>query len=261
MIQLLVMFLYADAFLWKIGGEQWMSGLAIYYTSRLPEFYRFPTPYLFEHLWTLKAMAWGTLVIEGALGLLLWVKELRYWILLSGVFLHLGIDWTMNIPLFAWVLMTAYLAWIAPADLERFFAWARERVNRWTSFAAPIPVFYDGRCGFCGRSVAVLKRFDSLRRMRFIDMHAPEARAEFGDLDLDRAANEMLLRDRDGKWFGGFDAYRVMARHMPGLWLTLPFLFVPPVPIIARRVYAWIAGRRYCILTPPVSHPQVVMGK
>src|SRR5262249_37060320 len=143
----------------------------------------------------------------------------------------------------------------------RFFAWACERVNRWTRFGAPIPVFYDGCCGFCGRSVAVLKRFDSFRRMRFIDMHAPEAKAEFGDLDLDRAANEMLLRHRDGNWFGGFDAYRVMARHMPALWVTLPLLFVPPVPMIGRRVYAWVAGRRYCILTPSVAQPQVVMGK
>lgn len=252
MIQLQVCMLYFDAFLWKIRGETWMNGLAIYYSSRLVEFYRFPTPYVFEHLWTIKLMTWGTLVIEFALGALLWIKELRYWILLAGVLLHLGIDWTMNIPLFAPIMMTAYVTFIAPADLERFFAWVRERVNRWTHFDVPIPVFYDGKCSFCMRSVEVMRRFDALRRFRFINMHAPAAKTEFADLDMERGANEFLLREQNGNWLGGFDAYRVMAKHMPAFWPILPLLFIPPVPAIGRRVYARIAGRRYCIL-PPVS--------
>lgn len=262
MIQLQVCFLYADAFLWKIRGDLWMNGLAIYYSSRLVEFYRFPTPYVFEHLWTIKLMTWGTLVIEFALGFLLWIKDLRYWILLGGVLLHAGIDWTMNIPLFAPILITAYVTFVAPADLERFFAWVRAKVNGWTHFSAPIPVFYDGKCGMCGRSVAVMRRLDSLQRLRFIDMHSHAAKSEFPALDLQRGANEMLLLDRDGKWYGGFDAYRVMARHMPALWVARPLLFVPPVPAVGRRVYAWIAGRRYCVL-PSVqqSHPVGAMGK
>jgi len=216
---------------------------------------------VFEHLWTIKAMTWGTLVIEGALGFLLWVKELRYWILLGGVFLHLGIIWTMNIPLFGWVLMIAYVTWIDPVDLERFFAWARERVNRWTNFTAPMPVFYDGRCGFCGRSVAVIRRFDALRRLRFINMHSREAIEEFPDFDSERGANEMLLRGRDGKWYGGFDAYRAMAKHMPALWVTLPLLFIPPVPALGRKAYAWVAGRRYCVLAPIGRAEPAMMGK
>lgn len=250
MIQLQVCMLYFDAFLWKIRGETWMNGLAIYYSSRLVEFYRFPTPYVFEHLWTIKLMTWGTLAIEFALGAMLWIKDLRYWILLGGVLLHLGIDWTMNIPLFAPIMITAYVTFIAPADLERAFAWIRHRVNRWTGFKVGIPVFYDGKCAFCVRSLNVVRRLDSLRRIRFIDMHSPGARSEFPDFNAERGNVEMLLRQHDGKWLGGFDAYRAMARHMPLLWLILPLLFVPPVPAIGRRVYARIAGRRYCILPP-----------
>jgi predicted DCC family thiol-disulfide oxidoreductase YuxK len=259
MIQLQVCMLYFDAFLWKIRGETWMNGLAIYYSSRLVEFYRFPTPYVFEHLWTIKLMTWGTLVIEFALGFLLWIKDLRYWILLGGVILHLGIDWTMNIPMFAPIMMTAYITWIAPADLERFFAWARALFNRWTHFTAPIPVFYDGKCAFCMRSIEVLKRLDSLRRLRFINMHAPAAKTEFPDLNLDRGTMEMLLRDHEGKWFGGFDAYRVMAKHIPAFWLIVPLLFIPPIPTIGRQTYARIAGRRYCIL-PQMPQTQSAAG-
>ena len=255
LVQLQVCMLYFDAFLWKIRGETWMNGLAIYYSSRLIEFYRFPTPYIFEHLWTIKLTTWGTLVIEFALGALLWIKELRYWILLAGIILHLGIDWSMNIPLFAPIMITAYLTFVAPADLQRAFAWIRERINRRTKFQAPIPVFYDGKCAFCTRSVDVIRRLDSLHRIRFLNMHAQAVKNEFPDLNLDRGASEILLRAPGGKWFGGFDAYRVMAKHMPAFWLILPLLFIPPVPAIGRRIYARIAGRRYCIL-PPIPQPR-----
>lgn len=254
MIQIQCALLYANAVLWKIRGVMWLDGTAIYYTSRLAEFWRFPTPYVFEHMWTIKLMTWGTLVIEGALGFLLWIKNLRYWILLGGVLLHLGIDWTMNIPLFAPVMIASYLAFVTPADWDRVFAWARAKVNRLSRFTLPIPVFYDGKCSFCTRSVEVVRRLDSLKRFRFIDMHLPTAKAEFPDLDLERGALELLLRSPDGKWLGGYDAFRFMAKHFPALWAILPILYLPPVPQIGRRLYHRIASRRYCIL-PQVTPP------
>jgi predicted DCC family thiol-disulfide oxidoreductase YuxK len=251
MIQLQLAMLYLGTFLWKARGEMWLDGTAIYYTSRLAEFWRFPTPYFFEHMWTIKLATWGTLAIEFALGALLWIKDLRYWILLGGVLLHAGIDWTMNIPLFAPIMITAYITWVDPADLERAFAWIRQQVNRRTKFAIQLPVFYDGMCSFCTRSVEILSRFDSLRRVHWIDMHSHEAKAEYPDLDLDRGANEMLLRLPDGRWLGGFDAFRKLAKHFPIFWLILPLLYIPPIPQIGRAVYKRIAARRYCILPPP----------
>lgn len=252
-VQLQVAMLYADAFLWKIRGEPWLNGTAVYYSSRLVEFWRFPTPYVFEHMWTIKLMTWGTLVIEFALGFMLWIKDLRYWILLGGVMLHAGIDWTMNIPLFAPILVTAYVTWVAPEDVTAALAWIRSKFNRWTHFTVPLPVFYDGKCSFCTRSVEVLRHLDALRRFRFIDMHLPAAKAEFPDLNLDRGANELLLRNRHGDWFGGYDAFRAMAVQMPLLWPLVPFLFIPPVPAIGRRMYERIAARRTCLL--PIASP------
>ena len=38
---------------------------------------------------------------------LVWVRELRYWVLLGGVLLHVGIDYTMNIPLFGFIMWVA----------------------------------------------------------------------------------------------------------------------------------------------------------
>lgn len=255
MIQLQLCFVYLSTVLWKFRGTPWMDGTAIYYTSRLDEFVRYSVPYAFEHLWTIKAMTWGTLAIEFALGAMLWIKDLRYWILLSGVLLHLGIEWTMNIPLFAPIMLAAYITWVHHADLARAFVWARSWFNRLTRFNNPLPVFYDGKCSFCIRCVAIVRQLDSLRRLHFVDMHDPATRAEFPDMDIDRATSEMLVRQSGPRWFGGFDAFRVMARQLPLGWLLLPLLYLPPVPQIGRIIYRSIAARRHCLIPKRASTP------
>ena len=129
LIQLQLAVLYFYAFVWKTMGTMWIGGTALYYTSRLPEFFRFPMPYVFEHMWTIKLATWGTLVLEFALGVLVWVKELRYWVLLGGLLLHAGIDYTMNIPLFGFIMVSAYVTFIAPEDLEGFLRWAKSKLK------------------------------------------------------------------------------------------------------------------------------------
>jgi predicted DCC family thiol-disulfide oxidoreductase YuxK len=119
-----------------------------------------------------------------------------------------------------------------------------------------IPVFYDGKCSFCIRSVTILSRLDWLRRIRWIDMHAPEAKVEFPDLNLERGATELLMRNREGVWLGGFDAFRAMAKLFPIFWILWPFLFVPPVPTIGRWLYQRIAERRFCLL-PTQQHERL----
>jgi len=140
LIQIQLTFVYFYAFIWKSMGTMWLSGTAVYYTSRLAEFWRFPVPYVFEHIWTIKIWSWATLLVELALGTLIWIKELRYWVLLAGVLLHLGIDYSMNIPLFGFIMMGAYVTFVEPEDLQRAFAWIRRRWNRSTRFEKPIPV-------------------------------------------------------------------------------------------------------------------------
>ncbi len=252
MIQLQLAFLYFHAFVWKAIGPMWLSGTAVYYTSRLSEFWRFPVPYVFEHMWTIKIWTWATLVVEFALGTLVWVKELRYWVLLAGLLMHLGIDYSMNIQLFAFVMVSAYVLFVAPEHLERAFAWMRAKWNAMTGFGTgrqAIPVLYDGNCSFCTRSVEVLKRTDVLHRLEFVNMHDPETKVRFPDFDPERGEREMLVRAKQG-WLGGFFAFRHIARHLPVMWLILPPLYFKPVAIAGDRIYKRIAARRYCILKP-----------
>ena len=129
MIQLQLCFLYIAAYLWKIRGDLWLNGTAVYYPARLQEFYRFPVPYIFEHMWTIKLWTWGTLLVELSLGTLVWIKELKYWVLLAGMLLHLGIAYSMNIPMFAQVMISTYILWVDPKYLEGFVNRVKERIG------------------------------------------------------------------------------------------------------------------------------------
>lgn len=249
LIQCQLAFLYLYAFVWKVMGNMWLSGTAVYYTSRIAEFWRFPVPYVFEHMWTIKLWTWMTLIVELALGTLVWIKEFRYWVLLSGVLLHLGIEYSMNIPLFGFIMMSVYVLYVEPEDLQRAFDWVKAKFNQTTRFEKPIPVLYDAKCSFCIRSLEVVRCLDVLGRLKFFPMHETGTREKFTDFDPARGEKEMLVRTKDG-WLGGFFAFRHLARHLPLLWPVLPLLFLGPVRTTGDRLYQRIAARRYCILSP-----------
>jgi hypothetical protein len=123
LIQIQLAVAYLATVRWKLAGHTWVDGTAVYYATRLHEFARFPVPYVFDHLWTIKLMTWGTLAVELALGTLVWFRRLRYPVLLAGLLLHLGLEYSMNIQLFQWVMISAYVLFIEPRDLRRAMAW------------------------------------------------------------------------------------------------------------------------------------------
>jgi len=129
LIQIQLAIAYFSTFYWKTQGSMWIDGTALYYVSRLSEFQRFPVPFLFENLWLIKLATWFTLLAEFALGVLVWIKEFRYYVLAAGVLLHLGIEWSMNIPLFEWIFIAAYITFIEPAHLDKSWQWLRRRLR------------------------------------------------------------------------------------------------------------------------------------
>lgn len=121
MIQFQVCFVYAHAFYTKIFGELWQQGIAVYYSSRLEEFARFPLPYVFDNLVLIKLLTWGTLALEFSMFTLIWVKPLRYPIILMIICMHIVIDWTMNIPQFEWLMISSLILFAYPEDVVALF--------------------------------------------------------------------------------------------------------------------------------------------
>jgi predicted DCC family thiol-disulfide oxidoreductase YuxK len=218
MLQIQTALVYLSAFAWKSVGTDWTNGTALYYMTRLVQFQRFPMPAL-ENGLLLRLMTWSALLAEFAVGALVWVRKLRYWILLLGVCLHLSIEYAMNIPLFQWIIMAGYVTFIDPADLSRAWAWVRRH------FAArlgdPADVIYDGSSVRSVRLVNVLRATDIFERLKFIDRHSSEVRNAWPDLS-DRQVQTGLLIGARGSLYEGFSALAAISRLIPLLWWLAP---------------------------------------
>ncbi|QLY27293.1 HTTM domain-containing protein [Bdellovibrio sp. KM01] len=116
MIQIQFCVIYIATVLFKIKGTHWVDGTAVYIATRLEEFVRVPFP-LLNNLAVIKFMTWSTLLVELAMGTLVWFKDLRYWVLLAGIGLHIGIELVMSIPMFEWVMVVTMLSLVDPWDV------------------------------------------------------------------------------------------------------------------------------------------------
>ena len=128
MIQLQLSMLYVSAFLQKIKGAPWLQGTALFYVFHLEDLRHFPLPSWFFHAFVLKLGTWFALALEFSLGILIWVKKLRYALLALGVVFHLFLEYSLNIPLFQWDVLSAYILFVDPNDLSRVGNWASRRL-------------------------------------------------------------------------------------------------------------------------------------
>jgi hypothetical protein len=126
MIQLQLSLIYLVAFLLKIKSAPWLQGTALFYVYYLDELRRFPLPGWFFDPALMKLGGWFALALEFSLGVLIWVKEFRYGLLTLGLLFHLWLEYSLNIPMFQWDLVAAYVLFIDADKMSR--GWSRIRL-------------------------------------------------------------------------------------------------------------------------------------
>ncbi len=99
---------------------------------------------------------------------MIWFKELRYPLLLMGVLLHLSLEYSLNIPLFQWIILATYVNFIEPADLAKAWNWIRTRVT--PRLSGHVQFAYDGGSERAARTANVLRAVDVLGRVQFVDL-------------------------------------------------------------------------------------------
>ncbi len=135
LVQIQVSILYVTALWDKVRGTTWNDGTAVSYALRTADLARFPVPeFITDSLVISNLLTFGTLAIELALGLLVWNRKLRPWVLLLGVSLHLGIDYAVRVGFFSYVVFVAYIAFLPPETVESWLrglrAWSTGRRAR-----------------------------------------------------------------------------------------------------------------------------------
>jgi hypothetical protein len=125
LIQIEMAAMFFSSALMKLAGEPWVDGTALYYVSRLDDFFgRFPVPaYAFDTPWTVAVMTWSVVIAEFTIPILIWFKETRLPCLIVVLAFHLANEWTMNLFLFHYLMLCGWISFVTPED----FAWLMRR--------------------------------------------------------------------------------------------------------------------------------------
>lgn len=142
LVQIQVAIVYFTTVWHKWLGTTWRDGTATWYPSQLHEFDRFPVPDWLYQPPFLQITTYGTLAVELALATLVFHSSLRKWVLLAGVILHLYIEYSMNIPLFAAVMISSYVSFYEGDEVSRWLERTRKRF--FAGARPPTPAVVEG---------------------------------------------------------------------------------------------------------------------
>lgn len=123
LLQLEMAMLYFSAAWSKLLGEPWRDGTALYYVSRLDDYWgRFPIlAFLVETPWIVRGLTWSTMGLEFAIPVMIWFPPTRRLALVMVLIFHLACDYTMHLFLFHWVMLLGWVSFVQPGD----FRWLR----------------------------------------------------------------------------------------------------------------------------------------
>jgi hypothetical protein len=104
----------------KVEGNAWPQGTAVSYALRLQDMLILPTPHwVTANALLMNVATWGTLALEFSIGILVWNKRFRPWVLAGGVVMHSLIMITIAVGFFAPAMFVLYLAFVSPDTVER----------------------------------------------------------------------------------------------------------------------------------------------
>ena len=232
-VQMAVLFLYSG--IEKIRGDEWWNGDAIWLAFTTNEFYNgFVVWLLARQYWLVTVGTYGTILIEIAFAFLIWPRRTRPYLLASAVFLHVSFIVGLGLVYFSFIMIMGHMSFLRPEWLARLGLWWKQKIGE-------MEMIYDGRCGFCVRSMAWFLAFDGLRQIKIRDFRTRPSPV-VSNARLEKALYLVLP---DGRALPGFEAYRYVVARVPGLWWLIPFFYVPVLSrLFGNPIYNWVATNR-----------------
>jgi predicted DCC family thiol-disulfide oxidoreductase YuxK len=232
-IQMAAVFFYSAV--GKLRGDDWWDGDAIWVVFTTGDHYnRLVLDLLASHYWLVNVGTYGTILIEIAFPFLIWQRRTRPYFLVLALLLHLQFAVLMGLFYFSFAMAMGHTSFVRPEWLARLGAAWKRRIG-------DMEMIYDGRCGFCVRSMAWFLAFDGLGQIRVRDFRTDPSPV-VSDAQLEKALYLVLP---DGRALPGFEAYRYAVLRVPGLWWQVPFFYVPVLSrAFGHPIYNWVAANR-----------------
>lgn len=232
-IQMAVLFFYSG--IEKVRGDDWWDGNAIWMVFSTNEMYNGRLLDLFAHqYWLVNVATYLTILIELAFPFLIWQRRTRPYLLAAAIFLHSQFGTFMGMPYFSFVMVMGHMSFVRPEWLSGLGQWWKQKIGE-------MEMIYDGRCGFCVRSMAWFLAFDGLGQIKVRDFRTNPSPV-VSDALVEKALYLVLP---DGRTMPGFEAYRYVVLRVPGLWWQIPFFYMPVLSrLFGHPIYNWVASNR-----------------
>ncbi len=108
-------------------------------------------------------------------------------------------------------------------------------------------VVFDGDCGFCQTTVDFIKKIDWLKKFDFVPYQKDDFLRKYSFLTPEMCEKEIFLIKENGKYYGGYDAFKIMSLYLPLTFFVSWFFFLPGVVHLGRIIYKIIAANRHKI--------------
>lgn len=109
-----------------------------------------------------------------------------------------------------------------------------------------LTIFYDGSCSVCSREMAYYRARDQGEALEFIDITARDFKAQLYGRPQKEFMARLHVRELNGKFHTGIDAFAAIWRHIPGVHFDLLATMVqlPGVHLLASAGYEAFARVR-----------------
>jgi len=254
LLQLQVAFTFFYTALYKVSAKgNWLTDNPIYYLVNNPPAGVTKAFLLKDYLMDKPQLCFvigvSIIVVEFLMIFLLYYQRTRISAIYLGVFFHIILVLTLDVPaIFFFLFPPQLLLFIDP---EKVVGWIdqKRKVNiENRKHLSPPLLIYDGHCQFCVASVEKLKVMDLYATLNYSDLHKIENLPEVHPkLNKDLVMSQLQLLESNGVLFGGFFVFRRICFTMPMLYPLIPILYFPGMGILGPLVYQFIAKNRYLL--------------
>jgi predicted DCC family thiol-disulfide oxidoreductase YuxK len=219
----------------KLNADIWLNGDAVWIMFTSDDYYHsIMVALLASHYWIGNLATYGTVLVEIAFPFLIWQRSTRPYLLAAALVLHLLFAFLMGLFYFSFVMIMGHMSFVRPEWLMRLGA-------AWKRTMGEMEMIYDGKCGFCVRSMAWFLAFDGLGQIKVRNFRTDPSPI-VSDAQMEKALYLVLP---DGRALPGFEAYRYVVLRVPGLWWQVPLFYLPVLSrLIGRPLYNWVASNR-----------------
>jgi predicted DCC family thiol-disulfide oxidoreductase YuxK len=154
---------------------------------------------------------------------------------LVGLFIlfHLGIFLTMTIGVFPFICVAMWMAFIPGAAWDALIGRYRNRG------LGTLKIYYDADCGFCLKSVKLLREFFLLPEVSILPAQETAEATK-----IMKSQNSWVVQNAKGESFSRYEAFLELSRHSPILKFFRGILTTKVVRFLGEKTYHWVSNHR-----------------